>query len=64
MPSDKIAQTVEIERAQSDWLGEIAKDYRLPDNAKALRVLLDFAIQDGDRDLIFSRDNMRCRFCG
>ena len=64
MPSDKIAQTVEIERAQRDWLGEIAKDYGLADESKALRVLLDFAIQDGDRDLIFSSENMRCRFCG
>ena len=64
MPSDKIAQTVEIERAQRDWLGEIAKDYGLADESKALRVLLDFAIQDGDKDLIFSSENMRCRFCG
>ena len=64
MPSDKISQTVEIERAQRDWLGEVAKDYGLADESKALRVLLDFAIQDGDKDLIFSSENMRCRFCG
>lgn len=64
MPSNKVAESFEIEQEQLDWLGEIAKEYRLPDNGKALRVLLDFAIQDGDRDLIFARDNMRCRFCG
>ncbi len=64
MPSNKIAQTFEIEREQFDWLGEIAEDYGLADEAKALRVLLDFAIHDGDKDFIFSSENVRCRFCG
>ena len=64
MPKNKIAQTFEIEQEQSEWLGEMAKDYGLADQAKALRVLLDFAVQDGDKDLIFSGQNARCRFCG
>ncbi len=64
MPSNKIDQTFEIEQQQFDWLGKIVEDYGLTDEAKALRVLLDFAVQDGDKDLIFSSENMRCRFCG
>ena len=64
MSSNKIDQTFEIEQQQFDWLGKIAEDYGLADEAKALRVLLDFAIQDGDKDFIFSDENMRCRFCG
>ena len=64
MPSNKIDQTFEIEQQQFDWLGKIAEDYGLADEAKALRVLLDFAIQDSDKDFIFSSENMRCRFCG
>ena len=64
MASNKVAQTFEIEQGQSDWLGEIAKEYGLMDEAKAMRVLLDFAIQDGDKELIFSGSNARCRFCG
>ena len=64
MPSNKIDQTFEIEQQQFDWLSKIAEDYGLTDEAKALRVLLDFAVQDGDKDLIFSDENMRCRFCG
>ena len=64
MPSDKVERGFEIEKEQLTWLGQVAKDYGLADEAKAMRVLLDFAIQDGDRDLIFSSDNMRCRFCG
>ena len=64
MPMNKTDQTFEIEQEQLDWLGEIAENYGLTDEAKALRVLLDFAIQDGDNDLIFAAENMRCRFCG
>ncbi len=64
MPMNKIDQTFEIEQEQLDWLGEIATNYGLADEAKALRVLLDFAIEDGDNELIFSDENMRCRFCG
>lgn len=64
MPMNKTDQTFEIEQEQLDWLGEIAENYGLADEDKALRVLLDFAIQDGDSDLIFSTENMRCRFCG
>ncbi len=48
----------------NEWLGEMAKEYRFPDGSKSLRVLLDYAIKDGDKELIFSRKNARCRFCG
>ncbi len=64
MASDKVAHTFDIESEQRDWLGEIAEEYGFADEDKALRVLLDFAIQDGDNDLIFADENMRCRFCG
>ena len=64
MASDKVEQTFEIESEQSQWLGEVAGEYGLADEDKALRVLLDFAMEDGDKDLIFATENMRCRFCG
>ena len=64
MPMNKVAQTFEIEQEQVEWLGQVAEEYGLADQAKAMRVLLDFAIQDGDKDLIFSGENARCRFCG
>ena len=44
MPKNKIAQTFEIEQEQSEWLGQIAENYGLADQAKAMRVLLDFAV--------------------
>ena len=64
MPMNKVSETFLIEQEQSDWLGQMAEDYGLTDQAKALRVLLDFAIQDADNDLIFAPQNARCRFCG
>ena len=64
MASDKVTHPFEIESEQNDWLDEIAEEYSLQDSSKALRVLLDYAIQDGDADLIFAPENMRCRFCG
>ena len=64
MASDKVEQTFEIESEQSQWLAEVAGEYGLADEDKALRVLLDFAMEDGDKDLIFATENMRCRFCG
>ena len=64
MARDLVTLSVEIESEHSEWLGEVAKEYRFPDGSKSLRVLLDYAIKDGDKDLIFSRRNARCRFCG
>ena len=64
MASDKIEQQFEIESTHLEWLEGIADEYSLMDASKALRVLLDYAVQDGDQDLIFADENMRCRFCG
>ena len=64
MPSDKVAHEFEIESEQREWLEEVADEYDFQDESKALRVLLDFAIQDADKDTIFADENMRCRFCG
>ena len=64
MAHDKIEHTFEVETEQREWLDKIADEYGLMDESKALRVLLDFAIQDGDADLIFADENMRCRYCG
>ncbi len=64
MAQDKIDHTFEIESEQRKWLDDIVEEYNFMDESKALRVLLDYAIQDGDQDLIFADENMRCRYCG
>jgi len=64
MTYKKITHTFDLRNDQLDWLDQIVEKYGLPDEEKALRILLDYAIQDGDKDLIFSDENMRCRYCG
>ena len=64
MTYKKITHTFDLRNDQLDWLDQIVEKYGLPDEEKALRILLDYAIQDGDKDLIFSSENMRCRYCG
>ena len=60
---DKIELTIDLETDHLDWLSEIIQEYDLPNESKAIRILLDYAIEDADKDEIFSPDNMRCRRC-
>jgi hypothetical protein len=64
MPSDKVTHEFEIESEHREWLEEVAEEYDFQDESKALRVLLDYAIQDADKEMVFSDENMRCRYCG
>lgn len=64
MPHDPIEHEFEVESSHREWLDKIAEEYNFMDESKALRVLLDYAIQDGDKELIFADTNMRCLHCG
>jgi hypothetical protein len=44
------------------FLKEMVKKYDLEDEDKALRVLVTYAMQDGNLDDIFK--GVRCRHCG
>ncbi len=44
------------------FLQDMAEKYALPDEHKALRVLLTYAMQEGNPDDIFKF--VRCRHCG
>ena len=64
MPRKNITQiSVEVEGDHADYLKKMAEEYDLADESKALRVLLDFAIADGDAETIYDMRNMRCRHC-
>jgi hypothetical protein len=63
MPKDKVDVNLKIEREQLQWIDSIADEYKLKDQSKVIRVLIDFAIKDSDTDLIFSRENSRCMYC-
>ena len=60
---NKIELTLSLESDHLDWLSEIIQDYDLPDESKAIRILLDYAIEDADKDEVFSPDNIRCKHC-
>ena len=61
MQKSKITVSFEIEEDQRDWLDTMAKQHDLRDAAKALRVLLDYAIEEGDEQEIFGK--IRCTRC-
>lgn len=62
MQKQKVVEQVEIESDQLEWLKDMAESHELPDLSKALRVVLDHAMMDGDEDDIFG--SIRCRRCG
>ncbi|MCA9689642.1 MAG: hypothetical protein R3A51_09930 [Nannocystaceae bacterium] len=62
MTEDRIDHSFNIWGAHLKWLEEMAARYDLPDADKALRVLVEYAMQDGDADEIF--ENVRCHHCG
>jgi hypothetical protein len=61
MAGDKSVHSFELVDDQAAFLAEMAATYDLPDAGKALRVLIDYAMQEGDRDAIFSQ--VRCLRC-
>jgi hypothetical protein len=62
MAGEKIPVTFDINPDAQDMLKRITEKYKLPDESKALRCLLDYAATDGDWGEIFAK--MRCRRCG
>lgn len=62
MQKGKVLENLELEADQLEWLKAMAQSYSLPDASKALRVVLDHAMQDADEDDIFMA--IRCRRCG
>lgn len=58
---NKVEINVTLYEDQQAWLEAMAVKYDLPDASKALRVLVDFAVEDGDLDTIF--ETVRCRHC-
>ena len=60
---EKVYVTITIEEDHLEWILSVTEKYDLSDESKTFRVLLDYAIEDGDHEDIFSEDNMRCRHC-
>ncbi len=64
MAGVKVKTEVEVRDYHLNFLRDQMAKYKIPDEGKAIRILLDFALMDGDLDKIFDRKNMRCIACG
>ena len=62
MAGDKTAHAYELVADQIAFLQDMADEYSLPDPDKALRILIDYVKEEGDRDTIFTQ--VRCLRCG
>ncbi len=62
MAGAKTKATFDINPDALDMLKRIAEKFKLADESKALRCLLDYAATDGDWEEIFAK--IRCRRCG
>ncbi len=61
MPGNQ-TYSVELKARQMEFLEEMVKVYDLPDTSKALRCLINYAVEKADRrDEIFSE--IRCLDC-
>ncbi len=60
MSDDTADQPLNAE--QRRFLKDMAEKYALPDEQKALRVLVTYAMEEGNSDEIFKF--VRCRHCG
>ena len=61
MSFNKTSVEMGIETEQKEWLETIANEYSMKDISKAVRVLLDYAIEADSDNEIFN--SIRCRFC-
>jgi hypothetical protein len=64
MAGYKTEFSFEIRDYQLSFLKDMVAQFGLPDEAKALRVLLDYAVADADLDQVFAKKRMRCIACG
>lgn len=62
MGGDKTKIELELNVLHLQLLDEMVEKYKIPDRGKALRALLDYAMAEGDRDVIFGE--IRCLHCG
>ena len=61
MSDERTKQSFDIYGDQLEWLKKMVADHGLPDEGKALRCLINYAIEDGNLEEIF--DTIRCRHC-
>ncbi len=58
---ERQAASFDLYPEQQEWLSEMTKKFALPDESKALRVLLEFARTEADLEAVFN--DIRCTRC-
>lgn len=61
MAGDKSTEEFEIYEDQFDWLEDMSTKYDLPDKDKALRIVLDYVMNEADEKPLFTK--VRCNHC-
>lgn len=61
MAGEKVDQTYSINTDHQEWLTQMIEKYKLKDEGKAIRVILDYAMTDGDEETLFKK--VRCLRC-
>ena len=64
MAKNKTEISFEIEEDHAGWISENTAEFALDDESKAIRVLIDYAMEEVAAEDIFAPENMRCRHCG
>ena len=58
----KTQQMFELNDDHVAWLQEMTEKYGLFDEDKALRVVLDYVMEEAEQSTVF--ENIRCNHCG
>ncbi|MCH2355790.1 MAG: hypothetical protein MK319_03785 [Pseudomonadales bacterium] len=62
MGGRKTQQEFELNDDHVAWLQEMTEKYGLFDEDKALRVVLDYVMEEAEQSTVF--ENIRCNHCG
>ncbi len=62
MGGRKTQQEFELNDDHVAWLQEMTEKYGLFDEDKALRVVLDYVMEEAEQSAVF--ENIRCNHCG
>ncbi|MFT4823266.1 MAG: hypothetical protein ACI9J0_001182 [Cryomorphaceae bacterium] len=57
----KVSRALELNENHLDWLRAMTDEYALTDLDKALRIVLDYVMDDADPSTVF--EEVRCNHC-
>ncbi len=58
----KTNYSIDLNQNQIDWLMAMKEKYGVTDDGKALRIVLDYVMEEAELDTVF--EEVRCNHCG